>query len=399
MEIGLERIEDDFSLLDGCDNIGVLCNHSSVTRKYRHILDIVANKAGNRLKGIFSPQHGLYSTLQDNMIESHHENHPITKVPVHSLYSETRIPTEEMLKGIDTILIDLPITGCRVYTYKYTVAACLRAAKKYGKKIILLDRPNPIGLETIEGNILEGSFSSFVGEFPIPLRHGLTMGELARFFNNDIKADLKVIELSGYDPSHYWQHLKRDWLFTSPNLPTADSVYVFPGTVMMEGTNLSEGRGTTMPFQLIGAPYIQNEFKFCEKLVNNYGLSEEEGGLFFRPIRFQPSFQKWANKECKGCFIHILDVKKIATFKLGLAIIKTALEENPKEFKFRPPGYEYNFTQLPIHLILGTANTDDLLNRNKKSQESFKSSMSSYLEKVENIKLYPRKQKVLSPFI
>lgn len=390
--IGLERVQKEPALLKNLGKTAVLCNHASVTEDFHHVLDIVKELEGAELVSIFSPQHGMFATVQDNMIESEHSRHPQLKVPVYSLYSETRTPTPEMMAGIDTVLVDLQHTGCRVYTFKYTLAACMRAAKQSGAQVIVLDRINPVGGEHIEGQVLQEGYHSFVGEFAIPLRHGLTFGECAELFNMEIGCDLKVVPIQNYQPGQHWQHTKRPWLFTSPNVPTAEIIDLYPATVMLEGTNISEGRGTTMPFKLIGAPYIRDEVKLQRAVAQYYPYAPEIGGVYFRPVRFMPSFQKWAHQECKGLALEVVDAAKIRTFELGLAIIKGCRDEGHGAMKFRPPGYEYNFTQLPIDLILG----DDhkaILKGAKKDPVTWQDNLLAFSKRAGEILLYDRSLK------
>lgn len=393
-KIGLERVMESPDLLGKLGKTAVLCNHASVTQDYRHVLEVVAELPGTELACIFSPQHGMFATVQDNMIESDHVRHPQLKIPIYSLYSETRIPTPEMMAGIDTILVDLQHTGCRVYTFKYTLAACMRAAKTAGAQVIVLDRINPVGGEHIEGQVLQEGYHSFVGEFAIPLRHGLTFGECAELFNLEIGCDLKVVPIEGYQPGQHWGATKRPWLFTSPNVPTAEIIDLYPATVMLEGTNVSEGRGTTMPFKLAGAPYIKDEVKLRKAIEQYYPLSPDVGGVYFRPVRFLPSFQKWAHQECKGVSLEVVDGAKVHTFALGLAIIKGFRDEGHGQFRFRPPGYEYNFTQLPIDLILG----DDhkaILKGAKKQPTPWQDNLLAFSQRAAKILIYDRTLKTM----
>ena len=263
----------------------------------------LATEPNVALAAIFGPQHGYRADVQDNMIETAHSHDPTRGVPVYSLYSETREPTAEMLKGVDALVIDLQDVGSRIYTFIYTMANCLRAGKKHGVPVIVTDRPNPIGGEKVDGPVLVKGFESFVGQFPIPLRHGMTIGELAGFFNDacDIGADLTVVSMEGWRRPMYFDETGLHWIIPSPNVPTLDTAIVYPGAVLFEGTNVSEGRGTTRPFELIGAPWVDAE-ALAEKLAT-YHLP----GVHFRPVVFEPTFQKHAKRACGGCQIHVLD--------------------------------------------------------------------------------------------
>src|SRR5207249_3386809 len=218
-----------------------------------HVLDRLAAQPRVRMGAVFGPQHGFRSDLQENMIETPHGTDEGRGVPVYSLYSETREPTADMLRGLDALVIDLQDVGTRIYTYIYTMANCLRGARAHNVKVIVCDRPNPIGGAAVEGPMLVRGFESFVGQFPIPMRHGMTIGELANLFNGafGIGADLRVVSMHGWRRDMYGDEIGVPWVLPSPNIPTVDSAVVYPGTVLFEGTNVSEGRGTTKPFEIL----------------------------------------------------------------------------------------------------------------------------------------------------
>ena len=241
----------------GKARIGLLCNQASVDFRLRHARRLFAKEFGSGLTALFSPQHGFQGDKQDNMVESPHGRDRELDIPVFSLYGDVRRPTEEMFSGIDVLVVDLQEAGCRVYTFITTLYYCLEEAARLGKKVVVLDRPNPVG-GAMEGHILLPEMTSFVGVYPLPLRHGLTMGELASIFNTgaDIGADLKVVPMGGWRRSMFFEDTGLPWVPPSPNLPTPDSAVVYPGQVLLEGTNLSEGRGTTRPFELCGSPFI-----------------------------------------------------------------------------------------------------------------------------------------------
>jgi uncharacterized protein YbbC (DUF1343 family) len=394
LQLGIERIDADPKLRSGWGRVGLLCNQASVTRSFEHSLSVLQRAVGNDLKALFGPQHGIEATLQDNMIESPHGTDPSAKIPVYSLYSETREPTAEMLKSVDTIVIDLQITGCRVYTFKYTMAACLRAAKKLGKKVVILDRPNPMGGVVVEGRVLEMDAKSFVGEFAMPMRHGLTMGEAARFFNANIKADLTVIKMENWNANSMWHELGRHWVITSPNVPTIDSIYVYPATVLMEGTNISEGRGTALPFQFIGAPYIRDSREVTKKVLEYAG---NDGGVYLRPTSFQPTFQKWAGKVCNGFQIHVMDPYRLRLLDLGTAIVRAFWEFGGKEFAWKQPPYEYDYVNNPINLIMGTMQAEQQFTaaRFDVHDTFWKRGLVEYTDQVQPFLLYPREMRIL----
>src|SRR5215203_5823593 len=256
VRLGSERLVDSGALRG--HRVGVVCNPASIDSSFRHILDRVASEPGATLAAVFGPQHGFRSDVQDNMIETGHAKDDTRRVPIYSLYSDTREPNAAMLDGLDALVIDLQDVGVRIYTYIYTMANCLRACGRHGVKVFVCDRPNPIGGVAVEGPTLEPGFESFVGLFPIPMRHGLTIGELARLFNERfaLGANLEVIPMEGWARHSYFDDTGVPWVMPSPNVPTLDTAVVYPGSVLFEGTLLSEGRGTTRPFELVGAPWM-----------------------------------------------------------------------------------------------------------------------------------------------
>ena len=236
--------------------LGLLANPASVDSSFCHAKTLIRQHYPGQLTALFSPQHGFHAEKQDNMIESDHGRDPELGIPIYSLYSETRIPTPEMFDDIDALLVDIQDVGTRVYTFIYTISHCMETAAKTGKQVVILDRPNPIGGKQVEGNILEEGFTSFVGRFPIPMRHGLTVGEIASLFNREfnINCDLKVIPMEGWQREMYWEETGLPWIPPSPNLPTPLSCVVYPGQVIWEGSLLSEGRGTPCPLNNSAPP-------------------------------------------------------------------------------------------------------------------------------------------------
>jgi uncharacterized protein YbbC (DUF1343 family) len=331
--------------------IGVVCNHASVDRGFVHVLDRVGTTPGVTLAAIFGPQHGFRSDVQDNMVETPHVDDPGRRVPIYSLYSETREPTAEMLHGLDALVIDLQDIGARIYTYIYTMANCLRAAKRHGVTVIVCDRPNPIGGTDVEGALLVPGFESFVGQFAIPMRHGMTIGELARLFNEHfgIGAQLEVVQVEGWTRDAYADATGLPWVMPSPNMPTLDTAIVYPGTVLFEGIMLSEGRGTTRPFELVGAPWIEAE-SFAREM-NALKLP----GAYFRPSVFEPTFQKHAKQACGGCQIHVTDRAAFKPVLTGVALIAMFYTVNPAKFAWRQPPYEYEHDKMPIDILAGSS--------------------------------------------
>jgi uncharacterized protein YbbC (DUF1343 family) len=284
------------------------------------------------------------------MIETSHMTDRQTGLPVYSLYSETREPTADMLENVDALVFDLQDVGCRVYTFIYTMANAMKACAKLGKKMIVLDRPNPINGIDVEGSLLEKGHESFVGMFPIPMRHGLTSGELAKLFNAEfsINCELEVVTMDEWSREDFYDETDAPWVMPSPNMPTVETTIVFPGTVYFEGTQVSEGRGTTRPFEIIGAPYIiSNEYA---EALNSLQLP----GVTFRAIEFIPTFQKHGNTGCGGAFVHVLDRAAFKPVIIGIAMVKACFDLYGSEFKWKNPPYEYVFDRNPFDVIAGT---------------------------------------------
>jgi uncharacterized protein YbbC (DUF1343 family) len=330
--------------------VGLVCNAASVDADFQHSADRLAAATNVSLGSLFGPQHGFHSDVQDNMIETPHACHRRYDIPIYSLYSNSREPTPAMLADLDLLVIDLQDVGTRVYTYVYTMANCLRAAKRDGLPVIVCDRPNPIGGEAVEGPMLHPGYESFVGQAPIPLRHGLTIGELARLFNGPlgIGADLDIIPLKGWSRTTCYDSTGLPWIIPSPNLPTLESTFVYPGSVLFEGTLLSEGRGTTRPFELIGAPWIDADA--LTQHLNVLGLP----GVHFRPTHFEPTFQKHCGQTCGGCQIHITDRRVFKPVLTAVALLQACRRSAPERFGWRQPPYEYEHDKMPIDILSGS---------------------------------------------
>lgn len=330
--------------------VGIVCNPASVDVHFRHVLQR-AEAAGVTVGAIFGPQHGLQSNLQDNMIESPHTKDARRQVPVYSLYSETREPTAEMLQGLDALVIDLQDVGTRIYTYIYTMANCLRAGARHGIPVVVCDRPNPIDGVTVEGPMLVPGHESFIGQFPMPMRHGMTIGELAHLFNEHfgIGAKLEVVKMQGWRREQYLDETGMPWVLPSPNLPTLDAAVVYPGTVLFEGTNVSEGRGTTKPFELIGAPWITDPDGFAASL-NAIALP----GVHFRAHAFEPTFQKHARVTCGGVQMHVTDRRLFPAVEAGVVLIDAFRRADSSAFAWREPPYEYEYVKRPIDILSGS---------------------------------------------
>src|SRR5918996_6266470 len=351
VQLGLERLLEEVPASIRGSRIALICNQASVDHGFRHAADLVHEHSDIDLRALFGPQHGIRGDVQDNMIETEHGIDRKTGLPVHSLYSETREPTEEMLEDVDVLVFDMQDVGCRIYTFVYTLANCMRIAGRLGKSVVVCDRPNPINGVDTSGNILEPEFASFVGLYPLPTRHGMTVGELAQMFRDRFNAqcDLHIVPMDGWKRRFWLDETDAPWVMPSPNMPTLDSATVFPGAVHFEGTQISEGRGTTKPFELIGAPYIDPD-AYADQL-NALGLA----GVFFRSCVFQPTFQKHAGLSCGGAQIHVIDRDVFEPWLTGIAMAKFAHDMYPNDFRWKEPPYEYVYDKNPFDVISGTA--------------------------------------------
>jgi len=350
VQVGLEVLLQDVPQAMRGKRVGLICNQSSVNHTFEHAADLLHEHSGFKLTALFGPQHGIRGDVQDNMIETAHGTDRKTGLPVHSLYSETREPTEEMLEDVDVLVFDMQDVGCRIYTFVYTLANCMRIAGRLGKPVVVCDRPNPINGVDMSGNILEPEYASFVGLFPLPTRHGMTVGELAQMFRDRfyIKCDLQIVSMVGWKREFWLDETDAPWVMPSPNMPTLDSATVFPGAVHFEGTQMSEGRGTTKPFELIGAPYIDPD-AYADKLTQ-LALP----GVIFRSCAFQPTFQKHAKVTCGGVQLHVVDRDRFDSVLAGIAMVKAAHDMYPGEFRWKEPPYEYVFDKNPFDVISGT---------------------------------------------
>ncbi|MEP7213781.1 MAG: DUF1343 domain-containing protein [Acidobacteriota bacterium] len=349
--LGIEVLLNERADLIRGRKVGLVCNQASVLPDtFQHAADAFREREDFELTTLFGPQHGIRGDVQYNMIETPHVVDERTGIMVYSLYSEVREPTEEMLANLDDIVVDLQDVGCRIYTFIYTMANCMRAAKKYGKRVIVCDRPNPINGNAVEGNITEHEFKSFVGQFELPTRHGMTIGELAKMFNEHfgIGCDLEVVEMQNWTREMWGNETGLPWVLPSPNIPDVDTCVVFPATVHVEGTELSEGRGTTLPFFLNGAPYI-DPYAWAAELRKFNFL-----GVAFREAYFRPTFAEFNGETCGGVQIHITDRETFTPVIVGVAMVKTAYDLYPEKFQWRQNAYEYVFDKNPMDVVCGT---------------------------------------------
>jgi len=302
-----------------------------------------------KLSALFGPQHGFETTTQDNMIEWRGYRHPRLGIPVHSLYGEHREPTDEMLEGLEVLFIDLVDVGARYYTFIWTMLLCMQAAARRRITVVVADRPNPINGVTTEGSPQRDDHFSFVGLHPLPVRHGKTIGELAELFCAERvpQCDLVVLPVENWNRAHYIDETGLPWVMPSPNMPTPDTAVVYPGMCLLEGTNISEGRGTTRPFELFGAPWID-----AHKLTGALG-GLKLPGVHFREAAFEPGFQKYAGEVCRGAQMHVTDRRSFLPLRTGLEIIRTIRDMNPENFAWKQPPYEYEEKKLPIEILCG----------------------------------------------
>jgi uncharacterized protein YbbC (DUF1343 family) len=350
IHIGLDLFEKNWpgNLKDS--RVGLLIHPASVNKKIEHAANLFLKSKKFKLKALFGPQHGIRGETQDNMVEWEGFIDNKTGLPVYSLYGNTRKPEPSMIKDIDVMVIDLQDVGSRYYTFIWTMELCFQVCREMNKSIVILDRPNPIGGQITEGPVLDMTYASFVGLRPLPVRHGMTIGEIGTYFRNEfyLSLDLYVIKMQGWKRKLWFDETGYPWIMPSPNMPTLDTATVYPGMCLLEGTNISEGRGSTRPFEIFGAPFIEPDSLL--KYLKGFKLP----GIVFRPVYFQPTFQKHAGKLCAGAQIHIIDKEKFKPFKTGIAILKTVHDLYTGQFEWNQPPYEYETEKMPVDILSGT---------------------------------------------
>ncbi len=392
--------------------VGLLMHPASVGPAYIPARDLIRDRCGARLRALFGPQHGFAGEKQDNMIESAHGVDPELDIPVYSLYSETRSPAPEMLADIDLLLVDLQDVGTRVYTFEWTTALALEACAAQGKEVVILDRPNPIGGVTLEGNLIRPGYTSFVGLYPVPMRHGLTLGELAALVNARMAAGegaggeriapptrrrdgagwrcpgrcaLTVVPMAGWRRRMLFPGTGLPWVLPSPNMPTFDTAVVYPGQVLLEGTNLSEGRGTTRPFEIFGAPFIDM------KAVRRRFEARRLPGVVLREHAFEPTFHKWKGEVCRGFQMHVTDVAAYKPYLTTLAILQDIIAEHGRRFEWKQPPYEYVTDRLPIDVLTGDPAVRQALEGGgdlRALERSWRAEIAAFAREAREVRLY-----------
>jgi len=378
----------------GRQRLGLLCNQASTDSLFNAAKDLLAHDERFNLVALLAPQHGYFLSQWDNMDETAHTVDRETGLKIYSLYSETREPNEESLDAIDVLVFDVQDVGTRVYTYIWTMYLAMKACGDAGKRFVVLDRPNPLNGKTMEGSVLDPAFASFVGLHPIPMRHGMTVGELARMFNEEagINCDLEVVGMRGWKREMYFDETAIPWPFPSTGLPTLESTIAYAGMVIYEGTNISEGRGTTRPFELIGAPFI-----------DPYALARELSerklpGVIFQPYCFKPTVNKFGGEVCGGVKVNITERERFQPFLTALTLLGQIVRSYPEELAWRPPPYEYEFEKLPFDIIVGTdsirRNLDDGFTQEQLVEHSARG-IAAFAERREPYLLYCPARSVL----
>ena len=387
LEILLEKLPSE---LNG-KRIGILCHAPSVTRNFSHITDLFFRKDECELTAIFGPQHGLFGQTQDNMIEWTGDIHPVFNIPVFSLYGQQRKPTKAMLENIDALIIDLQDVGARLYTYIWTMKLCMEACAEVGIGVWILDRPNPIAAVKTDGPVLKEEYFTFVGGASIPMCHRMTIGEIATWIKAKYvkKCDLKIIWMKNWCRSMMFYDTGLPWVIPSPNMPALNTAIVYPGTVLIEALNLSEGRGTTIPFELFGAPFID------PYLLKKYLDARKIKGCCFRIHNFIPTFNKFCGQRCNGLQIHISDLDLFKPVTTALEIINAVIQTSSAgDLKFNDPPYEYEYNLMPFDILSGDSGMRQAL-KNRESLESEKERWAAetevFLTEFKRFSVYPEK--------
>jgi uncharacterized protein YbbC (DUF1343 family) len=330
--------------------VGLVAHPASVNARMEHAVDVLRRSKRLRLAALFGPQHGIYGQTQDNMVEWEGFRDRATGLPVHSLYGKVRKPSPEMLRNIDVLAVDLQDVGSRYYTFIWTLDLCMQACRDANKVLVVLDRPNPLGGRLTEGPVENAGYESFVGHRPLPVRHGMTIGEIGHYLEDAFYPGVhyRVVPLQGWKRAQWFDETALPWVLPSPNMPTLETAAVYPGMCLLEGTELSEGRGTTRPFEIFGAPFIHPET--LVQSLREYRLP----GVAFRPLYFQPTFQKHAGRLCGGAQLHVTDRVRFRPVRTGVAVLQAVHHTYPRDFAWKRPPYEYEEIRMPIDILAGT---------------------------------------------
>lgn len=378
MKLGLEVFLEKEYLKYKDERVGLLTNPTGVNRNLQSTVDLLYEKLN--LKALFAPEHGFRADVKEGgAVEDTVDS--ITGLPIYSLYGKSKKPTEQQLKDIDVFIIDIQDIGARYYTFIYTMALIMEACKEQNKRVVIFDRPNPIGGKEVEGNLVNERFKSFVGMYPIPMRHGMTIGELALLFNERFKihANLTVIKMEGWKREQYFDELPIPWVPPSPNVTGLSMQLLYPGTCLIEGTNLSEGRGTVRPFEVIGAPYVNST-----ELANRFN-ELNLNGVIARPTSFKPTYSKYMNEICHGVQLHIVDQKQIKPVEVGIRLLETIIQLYPNDLEFITyENLEHPFFDLlagtdQLRHCLYEKNGEKFINQMRKEEEKFLNIRDSFL--------------------
>ena len=375
---GLDRVDSYKEVFEG-RRVGIITNHTAYDRDGRFIVDVFRSMADVKVTALFSPEHGLWGTERDGK-KVGDQTHPDYNLPVYSLYGKTQKPTSDMLRNIDVLVFDIQDIGARFYTYVYTMSLAMEAAAENGKTFIVLDRPNPINGVSVQGNILEPAQASFVGLYPIPVRHGMTAGELAKMFNGQgwlagrVKADLIVVPMEGWRRRMWYDRTGLRFIKTSPNMPDLETAAIYPGLCLLEGTNVSEARGTTMPFRQFGAPWIDS--KLLAERLNTLNLPE----MRFEPVSFTPTSSKYKGRECHGVRIIVSDRDRLEPYSSGIRIVNEICRMYPDQLKWRTGHFDRLCGTSKIrNAITNDSSLDVLQNKWRRELESFLKIRAGYL--------------------
>lgn len=348
----IEYLFDNYGSLIREKRIALIVNQASVLSDYSHTIFYVQShqqRYNFKIMAVFGPQHGIWGHTQANMIEWESYRDTRFDFLFYSLYGKNRSIPSHILKEIDVIIFDLQDVGTRYYTFIWTLAEVMESLQREEISLIVADRPNPINGFDVEGPVLDMEYSSFVGMKPLPIRHGMTICEIADYFKDQFYPDVKLhlLPMKEWDRTMYLDELSYPWVPPSPNMPSVKTALVYPGSCLMEATNVSEGRGTTTPFEIIGAPWIDG------LRLSKYLNSISNGEQVFRFHCFEPTFDKYHGEICEGIQIHVLDRKRFNPFKIGLLILQTLIKWYPENFRWNEPPYEYEYEKKPIDILLG----------------------------------------------